>query len=77
MTISNETRICSKCGATHARRGQRWCHACHAEYQREWRKTHPNTELGHVAVPTASNDGIDGPCKLSHVKHFARRGRAA
>lgn len=35
---------CSKCGAEHQRNG-RYCHACHAGYQRDWRKTHPPTAI--------------------------------
>jgi hypothetical protein len=35
---------CSRCGAEHDRKGQRYCLSCHAAYAREWRKTHPLTE---------------------------------
>lgn len=28
---------CNKCGKPNQRKGQRWCRACHAEYQRDWR----------------------------------------
>lgn len=28
---------CSKCGKQHRRKGQRLCHACHAENMRKWR----------------------------------------
>lgn len=33
--------ICSKCGTTHRRVGQKYCRDCHAGYMRDWRKTHP------------------------------------
>ena len=39
---------CSSCNAEHDRADQRYCSRCHADYQREWRKTHPNQRtLGH------------------------------
>lgn len=39
------TLDCSRCGQPHTRTGQRYCRDCHAAYMREWRKTHPLTEV--------------------------------
>jgi hypothetical protein len=41
MKVSH-VKHCSKCRAKPARKGQAWCAACHAEYQRLWRKLHPH-----------------------------------
>lgn len=30
--------ICTRCHGPNLRRGQRWCHDCHAAFQRSWRK---------------------------------------
>lgn len=38
------TDKCSKCGAEHRRRGQRYCLVCHAAYMRKYRKSHPLTD---------------------------------
>lgn len=40
MSVAENLRNCSKCGAMHGR-GGRYCLKCHAAYMREWRKTHP------------------------------------
>jgi hypothetical protein len=36
-----------KCGAE-SRPGQRYCRACHAQYTREWRKTHRLTGIARI-----------------------------
>src|SRR4051812_46777027 len=33
--------ICNRCNKENDRQAQRYCRDCHAEYMREWRKTHP------------------------------------
>lgn len=38
---------CSGCKAEHDRQGQRYCHACHAAYMRQWRPKH--SELPEAA----------------------------
>lgn len=36
--------LCSSCGGPNRRRGQRWCHSCHAEHMRETRPKHSELE---------------------------------
>lgn len=36
--------LCSKCNHLTHKPGGRYCRACHREYMREWRKTHPLSE---------------------------------
>ena len=31
---------CSKCKKSPPRKGQRYCASCHAEYMKEWHRTH-------------------------------------
>lgn len=41
-TMNTDTDLCSKCRAEPRRPGQRYGAACHAAYQRDWRKIHPH-----------------------------------
>lgn len=38
--LNKVDKICSRCD-NNARSGQRYCNACHAEYIRIWRRSHP------------------------------------
>lgn len=38
--VNELLNTCSKCNQKKSRNG-RYCHICHAEYLREWRKIHP------------------------------------
>lgn len=54
--------IC-KCGQP-ARKGQRYCWACHAEFMREWRKTH-----------RLSGEALKRAYARSYLKTYVSRGK--
>ena len=65
--------IC-KCG-NEAREGQRYCHACHAEYMRAWRKQHPlsgeqrkkDNARSYAGVYKRRGKLIPEPCQDCHT----------
>jgi len=62
---ANANTSCSRCSLPRELELRRYCNACHAEYMREWRKTHPPTKeqanrhrVQHVAAMYAKRNGI-------------------
>lgn len=58
-TIPENPPVCCACGQDHSRTGQRYCHACHAENMREWRRLKTQKEI---------KNGI-AALVLKHVHH--------
>lgn len=53
-----QARPCSKCGDPRDRIGQKYCLACHRLYQRQWRQTHPLTEVQRIKDRARSYAGV-------------------
>lgn len=41
QAVDSHTTSCSRCGEKHSRKGQRYCHRCHAAYMRGWFRKNP------------------------------------
>jgi len=50
-------KLCSNCN-NEAKKGGRYCLQCHAEYMREWRKTHPLTPMQRFKDTSRSYAGV-------------------
>lgn len=63
--------MCRRCQKNQNRKGQRLCNVCHAEYMRNWRKTHPLNEVqrmkdkcrSYANVYLRRGKLIKSPCK--------------
>lgn len=75
ITMAHEpkqVRTCSRCRSQTPRPGQRYCHACHAAYLRDFRRHSfiPISQLAKTAARRASNHAVKNgtiqrlPCEV-------------